>query len=93
MKQRSLTLYPYHEIRAARPTLSTHALPAADFLQACSAAALPVVSSAAEVMNPFSFILLRDLHYDSLAPHDLKWLDQHHDGDLSQIQNYSRLTA
>ncbi len=63
------------------------------FLQTCSAAALPVVSSAAQVVKPFSFILLGDLHYDSLAHHDMKWLDQHHGGDLSQIQNYSRLTA
>ncbi len=43
-------------------------------------------------MKPFSFILLGDLHYDNLAHHDMKWLDQHHGGDLSQIQNYSRLT-
>lgn len=63
------------------------------FLQACSAAALPVVSSAAEAAKPFSFILLGDLHYDNLAHHDMKWLDQHHGGDLSQIKNYSRLTA
>ncbi len=63
------------------------------FLQTCSAAALPVISSAAEVAKPFSFILLGDLHYDSLAHHDMKWLDQHHGGDLSQIQNYSKLTA
>lgn len=43
--------------------------------------------------KPFSFILLGDLHYDSLSHHDLKWLEAHHRGDLSQIQNYSRLTA
>lgn len=49
--------------------------------------------SAAENGKPFSFILLGDLHYDSLAHHDLKWLQEHHAGDLSQIQNYSRLTA
>ena len=63
------------------------------FLQACSAAALPVASSAAEATKPFSFILLGDLHYDSLAHHDMKWLQDHHAGDLSQIQNYSRLTT
>lgn len=61
------------------------------FLQACSAAALPGL--AAEGEKPFSFILLGDLHYDSLEHHDLKWLEAHHGGDLSQIQNYSRLTA
>jgi len=48
--------------------------------------------SAVEVGKPFSFILLGDLHYDSLVHHDLKWLQEHHAGDLSQIQNYSRLT-
>ena len=63
------------------------------FLQACSASALPVASSAAKVVKPFSFILLGDLHYDSLAHHDMKWLQEHHAGDLSQIQNYSRLTT
>lgn len=61
------------------------------FLQACSAAA--VTGLAAERAKPFPFILLGDLHYDSLAHHDFKWLKEHHAGDLSQIQNYSRLTA
>jgi hypothetical protein len=42
------------------------------FLQTCGAAALPgVVSSAAEGAKAFPFILLGDLHYDSLAHHDL----------------------
>ena len=64
------------------------------FLQACSAATLPCLGlSAAESAKPFSFILLGDLHYDSLAHHDMKWLQDHHAGDLSQIQNYSRLTT
>jgi 3',5'-cyclic AMP phosphodiesterase CpdA len=64
------------------------------FLQACGTTVLPgVVSSAAEGAKPYSFILLGDLHYDSLAHHDLKWLEKHHGGDLSQIHNYSRLTA
>ncbi|HBJ86836.1 MAG TPA: hypothetical protein DDZ88_23865 [Verrucomicrobiales bacterium] len=64
------------------------------FMEACAAVALPGgVSRAAEAAKPFSFILLGDLHYDSLEHHDLKWLREHHGGDLSQIQNYSRLTA
>ncbi|WP_395741823.1 metallophosphoesterase family protein [Prosthecobacter sp.] len=65
------------------------------FLQTCTAAAaLPhPASHAAEPAKPFSFILLGDLHYDSLSHHDMKWLDAHHGGDLSQINNYSRLTA
>lgn len=64
------------------------------FLQGCSAAALPAsLLPAAQAARPFSFILLGDLHYDSLSHHDLKWLDEHHAGDLSQIINYSRLTT
>lgn len=42
---------------------------------------------------PFSFILLGDLHYDKLAHHDFAWLEKTHPNDLSQIKNYSRLTA
>lgn len=41
----------------------------------------------------FSFVLLGDLHFDKLVHHDLAWLDKHHAGDLSQINNYSRITA
>lgn len=64
------------------------------FLQTCAAVGLPgVVSHAVEAAKPFSFILLGDLHYDSLAHHDFKWLKEHHAGDLNQIQNYSRLTT
>jgi len=64
------------------------------FLQACTATALPTLAShAAEDARPYSFILLGDLHYDSLAHHDMKWLQEHHAGDLSQIENYSRLTT
>ncbi|WP_395740058.1 metallophosphoesterase family protein [Prosthecobacter sp.] len=68
------------------------------FLHTCTATAaaatLPnLASHAADAPKPFSFILLGDLHYDSLSHHDMKWLDAHHGGDLSQIQNYSRLTA
>lgn len=64
------------------------------FLGACAASAVGgAVSHAAEGQKPFSFILLGDLHYDRMDHHDLKWLQENHGGDLSQIQNYSRLTA
>lgn len=64
------------------------------FLRACAATAVTGgVLRAAEAAKPFSFVLLGDLHYDSLAHHDFKWLQEHHAGDLSQIQNYSRLTT
>ncbi len=41
----------------------------------------------------FSFVLLGDLHYDKLEHHDMKWLQEHKAGDISQIQNYSRITT
>ena len=41
----------------------------------------------------FSFVLLGDLHFDKLEHHDLAWLDRTHPNDLSQIKNYSRITA
>lgn len=59
---------------------------------ASSVAALPALSSAADD-SAFSFALLGDLHYDKVDHHDLAWLDRHHAGDLSQIRNYSRITA
>ncbi len=40
----------------------------------------------------FSFVLLGDLHYDKLEHHDLAWLQKTHPNDLSQIQNYTRIT-
>ncbi|MCX6955707.1 MAG: metallophosphoesterase [Verrucomicrobia bacterium] len=48
---------------------------------------------AASDARPFSFVLLGDLHYDRLEHHDLAWLDKTHPNDLSQIKNYSKLTA
>lgn len=41
----------------------------------------------------FSFVLLGDLHYDKMEHHDLAWLAKTHPNDLSQIKNYTRLTA
>jgi hypothetical protein len=41
----------------------------------------------------FSFVLLGDLHFDRLEHHDMAWLEKHKAGDLSQIRNYSRITA
>lgn len=57
-----------------------------------SSLAAPVATLAASE-DAFSFALLGDLHFDKLDHHDLAWLDKHHTGDLSQIQNYSRVTA
>ena len=36
--------------------------------------------------------VLGDLHFDKLEHHDFDWLKKTHPGDLSQIQNYSRIT-
>lgn len=41
----------------------------------------------------FSFVLMGDLHFDKLAHHDMTWLEKNKAGDLSQIRNYSRITA
>ncbi len=43
--------------------------------------------------DAFSFVLLGDLHYDKLEHHDMAWLEKHKAGDLSQITNYTRITA
>lgn len=70
------------------------------FIQSSAAAATslalaPSLARAATTAapGPFSFILLGDLHYDKLEHHDLAWLDRKHPNDLSQIKNYSRITA
>lgn len=36
--------------------------------------------------------VLGDLHFDRLEHHDLAWLERDHPGDVTQVQNYSRLT-
>lgn len=42
--------------------------------------------------DAFSFLLLGDLHFDRMEHHDLVWLNEFKKGDLSQVENYSRLT-
>jgi hypothetical protein len=42
--------------------------------------------------EPFSFVLLGDLHFDKLEHHDIDWLQKNHPGDVSQVRNYSRIT-
>lgn len=61
-------------------------------LNASAALALAPVAKAQDKKDSFSFVLLGDLHYDKLAHHDMKWLQAHKAGDLSQITNYSRIT-
>ena len=39
-----------------------------------------------------TFPVLGDLHFDRLEDHDLEWLRRDHPGDVSQVENYSRLT-
>jgi UDP-2,3-diacylglucosamine pyrophosphatase LpxH len=50
-------------------------------------------SPAADAPGTFSFVLLGDLHYDKLEHHDFRKLEEKHQGDIRQIQNYSRITA
>jgi hypothetical protein len=42
--------------------------------------------------QPFSFILLGDLHFDRLEHHDMDWVRRDKPHDVSQIENYSRIT-
>lgn len=64
------------------------------FLTTCAAASVAGLTRAAPAApGPFSFVLMGDLHFDRMEHHDLKWLEEHKAGDLSQIQNYTKLTA
>jgi hypothetical protein len=54
---------------------------------------LPRPRARAVEPDAFSFVLLGDLHFDKLAHHNLAWLEKEKPGDLSQVRNYSRLTA
>lgn len=40
----------------------------------------------------FSFILLGDLHYDKLEHHDMAWVKKDKPNDVSQIENYTKIT-
>jgi len=64
-------------------------------LSAVGTVSLPLapLTRAAEAAKSFSFVLLGDLHFDRLEHHDLAWLEKNKGGDLSQIKNYSRITA
>jgi len=65
------------------------------FLRTAAALALPSIARAAAppADDAFSFALLGDLHYDRMEHHDMAWLEKNKAGDLSQIRNYSRITA
>ena len=42
--------------------------------------------------SEWSFPLLGDLHFDRLEHHDQAWLAKEHPADVTQVQNYSRIT-
>lgn len=63
------------------------------FLQSATALAASPLIHAAPSKDSFSFVMLGDLHYDKLDHHHMPWLEKHKAGDLSQIKNYSRITA
>jgi hypothetical protein len=48
--------------------------------------------AAGEEADNWSFPLLGDLHFDRLEHHDHDWLAKEHPGDVSQVENYSRIT-
>lgn len=62
-------------------------------LSATAALALGPECASAEERDSFAFVLLGDLHFDRLGHHDMAWLEKNKAGDLSQIKNYSRITA
>lgn len=59
---------------------------------AASAASCVAAARAQPAAGAYSFLLLGDLHFDRWEHHDRAWLEKHHPGDLSQIENYTRLT-
>ncbi|HEY2411160.1 MAG TPA: metallophosphoesterase [Pirellulaceae bacterium] len=48
--------------------------------------------AAPESTDNWAFPLLGDLHFDKLEHHDHDWLKREHPGDVSQVENYSRIT-
>src|SRR6476469_1318183 len=48
--------------------------------------------SADQEHENWAFPLLGDLHFDRLEHHDHEWLKREHPGDVSQVENYSRIT-
>src|SRR6478672_5810019 len=48
--------------------------------------------AAPENNENWAFPLLGDLHFDRLEHHDHEWLKREHPGDVSQVENYSRIT-
>jgi hypothetical protein len=69
------------------------------FLRAVAAGAVSLgsggncaIAAPGDDAGEWAFPLLGDLHYDRLEHHDLDWLRQHHPGDVSQVENYSRIT-
>jgi calcineurin-like phosphoesterase family protein len=48
--------------------------------------------AAGENDDAWSFPLLGDLHFDRVEHHDHEWLAREHPGDVSQVENYSRIT-
>ncbi len=69
-----------------------------EFLRTTGAAAVslaltPRSARAAVPAQAFSFVLLGDLHYDALAHHDMAWVEKEKPNDITQIKNYSRITA
>ncbi len=52
---------------------------------------MPAAESARS-KDAFSFVLLGDLHFDRLEHHDMTWVKKDKPNDISQIENYSRIS-
>lgn len=65
-------------------------------IAATSAAALGPAGNwafaAPEDGDDWAFPFLGDIHFDKLEHHDHEWLKREHPGDVSQVENYSRIT-
>jgi hypothetical protein len=48
--------------------------------------------AASDDADNWSIPVLGDLHFDRLEHHDHEWLKREHPGDVSQVENYSRIT-
>src|SRR5689334_7527283 len=74
-------------VRTRRQFLTTSAAAAGLALTSRGSPAATLPSGRA-----FSFVLLGDLHFDKLEHHDMAWVQKDKPNDVSQIQNYSRIS-
>lgn len=50
------------------------------------------MAASADSDKEWAFPLLGDLHFDRLDYHDMEWLRKNHPNDVTQVENYSRIS-